>query len=150
MRVEVHGVVVLLEPVVPSGGLKATLTGVCLTYKGTFTLTWSLCGVSPSRRRWTARGWRWFRTEARRGRPPRSEGGGRLCKEYAYVHCHCTAIEMFSSPLFEAWKESCGGIFSSCAESSDLGRIFLLALTLSTAYLKATSCLFSAKSKRPP
>ncbi len=37
------------------------------------------------------------------------------------------------SPRLDAWNESCGGIFSSWADSSDFGRTFLFALTLSTA-----------------
>ena len=67
-----------------------------------------------------------------------------------YIHISVRAILLVLLPLFEAWKESCGGIFSMIADSRDCDKILRLALTLSTAQRNATSCLLSARSKRPP
>ena len=67
-----------------------------------------------------------------------------------YIHISVRDILLVLLPLFEAWKESCGGIFSMIADSRDCDKILRLALTLSTAQRNATSCLLSAKSKRPP
>ena len=55
------------------------------------------------------------------------------------IPAHCFAYQIHISlrdillPLFEAWKESCGGIFSMIADSRDCDKILRLALTLSTA-----------------
>ena len=79
-----------------------------------------------------------------------------FAKDNLEIPAHCFAYQIHISlrdillPLFEAWKESCGGIFSMIADSRDCDKILRLALTLSTAQRNATSCLLSAKSKRPP
>ena len=53
-------------------------------------------------------------------------------------------------PRFDAWNESCGGIFSIWAETNDFGRILRFEFILSTAYRNATSCLLSEMSNKPP
>ena len=50
-----------------------------------------------------------------------------------YIHISVRDILLVLLPLFEAWKESCGGIFSMIADSRDCDKILRLALTLSTA-----------------
>ena len=53
---------------------------------------------------------------------------------FAYqIHISVRDILLVLLPLFEAWKESCGGIFSMIADSRDCDKILRLALTLSTA-----------------
>jgi hypothetical protein len=59
-------------------------------------------------------------------------------------------FHMPCSPRLEAWKLSCGEIFSICADSRDRGRIERSSLMRSTAYRKATSCRSSAGWNSPP